>query len=132
VTFTGEVPHSDVPGMLREHDLFVLPAIVAETGETEGLGTVMLEAIAARLAVAASNVGGIPDVVEHERTGILFSQKDPDMIAEAVIRLTDDGGLRDRLVTTAEGRVRERFSWPVIAGQYEELFEEICTHRIEK
>ena len=81
-----------MPGILHEHDLFVLPAVVTETGETEGLGTVMLEAMAARLPVAASDVGGIPDVVEHERTGILFSQKDPDMIAEAVIRLTDDGG----------------------------------------
>lgn len=122
VDFTGEVPHSDVPGILREHDLFILPAIVAETGETEGLGTVMLEAMAARLPVAASNVGGIPDIVEHERTGLLFAQKDPDAIAETVVRLVGDGNLRYHIVTTAEKRVRERFSWPVIAEQYEELF----------
>jgi len=122
VTFTGEAPHSDVPGILREHDLFVLPAIVTETGETEGLGTVMLEAMAAGLPVAASDVGGIPDIIEHERCGLLFSQKNPDAVAEAVIRLAGDGNLRGRIIEAAKGRVRERFSWPVIAEQYEELF----------
>ena len=132
VDFRGEVPHSEVPGILREHDLFVLPAIVTETGETEGLGTVILEAMAARLPVAASDVGGIPDIVEHKKTGLLIAQKDPDAIAETVMRLTGDGNLRDRIVTAAEKRVRERFSWPVIAEQYEELFLHIWKRKRER
>lgn len=131
VTFTGEVPHADVPGILREHDLFVLPAIVTETGETEGLGTVILEAMAAGLPVAASGVGGIPDIVEHERTGLIFPQKDPDAIAHAVILLSGDGDLRDRIVGAAERKVKERFSWPVIAEQYEEQFLRIRTRETD-
>lgn len=122
VTFAGEVPHNEVPGILYEHNLFVLPAVVTETGETEGLGTVMLEAMAARLPVAASDVGGIPDVVEHEVTGLLFSPGNPDTVGDAVIRLISDDGLRGRVVAEAGKRVRERFSWPVIAQKYEELF----------
>jgi glycosyltransferase involved in cell wall biosynthesis len=122
VTFTGEVPHADVPGILTGHDLFVLPAVVTETGETEGLGTVMLEAMAAGLPVAASDVGGIPDVVEHEVTGLLFPPGNPDAVGDAVIRMISDDGLRGRVAAEAEKRVRERFSWPVIAKKYEELF----------
>ena len=132
VTFTGEVPHVDVPGILWGHDIFVLPAVVTGTGETEGLGTVMLEAMAARLPVAASDVGGIPDIVEHERTGLLFPQGDPDAVAGAVVRLSGDGDLRERLVKAAGERVRERFSWPVIAGQYEEYFSRIRTQEQDR
>ena len=136
VTCTGEVGHFDVPGILWEHDLFILPAVITETGETEGLGTVMLEAMAAHLPVAASDVGGIPDIVEHETTGLLFPQRDPDAIAEAVIRLAGDDNLRDRIVEAARKRVRERFFWPVIAEQYEELFRiygnEIETHESDR
>ena len=57
-------------------DIFVLPSIVDSQGNTEGLGVVLLEAMACNVPVIASNIGGIPDIVHDNINGILVPQKD--------------------------------------------------------
>ena len=57
-------------------DLFVLPSIVDSQGNTEGLGVVLLEAMACELPVIGSNIGGIPDIIQDHETGLLVDQKD--------------------------------------------------------
>ena len=52
-------------------DLFVLPSIVDSQGNTEGLGVVLLEAMACKLPVIGSNIGGIPDIIQDKETGII-------------------------------------------------------------
>ncbi len=73
-------------------DLFVLPSV------SEGLGRVVLEAMARGVPVVASAAGGIPDLVQHERTGLLVSPREPKHLADALERVINDAGLRRRLI----------------------------------
>ena len=127
VRFTGEVPHEGIGGLLGDHDIFVLPSIILPSGETEGLGTVLLEAMAARIPVIGSAVGGIPDIIRDGDNGFLVPQRTPEAIARAVERIAADEGLRERLTESALRDVKARFSWEVIARQFEQLFIEVSS-----
>ncbi len=75
-------------------DLFVLPSIVDSQGNTEGLGVVLLEAMACKLPVIGSNIGGIPDIIQDSETGLLVPQKDSLKISRAIIELIENEDLR--------------------------------------
>jgi len=77
--------------------------------ESEGLGSGILLAMSAGVPVIASNVGGISEIVEHERTGLLI-ENSPEAIAFAVRRLQDDPALAQSLAANARCIVNERFS----------------------
>jgi glycosyltransferase involved in cell wall biosynthesis len=127
IRFAGEVPHEQIPGLLDDHDIFVLPSITLPSGETEGLGTVLLEAMAAGLPVVGTSVGGIPDIIRDGENGLLVRQRDPEAIARAVIRIATDNGLCGRLAQSALRDVRRRFSWESIGRQFEKLFIEVSS-----
>ncbi len=88
----------DVPDLLRAADLFCVSSYL------EGMGTSTLDAMAAGLPVVATNVGGIPEIVEERATGLLVPPRDPAALAEAVLALAGDPALR----VTMGGRARER------------------------
>ena len=100
---------------LAEIDLLVLPS------SAEGFGLVLIEAMAARVPVIATNVAGIRDVTQHERTGLLVPVKRPDAIAQAIVRLAEDESLRNHLIDNAVRDVRDRFTWEVVLPQYRQL-----------
>lgn len=81
--------------LMRDSDILILPS------HTEGLGLVLLEAMSQGLPVVASRVGGIPEIVHHEITGLLFPPGDADALSAALTRLIDDAPLRNRLRTNA-------------------------------
>jgi glycosyltransferase involved in cell wall biosynthesis len=82
ITFTGF--RSDVARILRELDIFLI------TSSTEGLGTTIIDAMYNSLPVVATRAGGIPELVEHEQTGLLCEIQDADCLAESINRLLDD------------------------------------------
>ncbi len=94
----------DVLSLLKGFDIFVMPSV------TEGLGTSLLDAMACARPIVASRVGGIPEVVAHERTGLLVPPKDADLLAEALTRLLQDRALADRYAKAGYARVTERFT----------------------
>lgn len=102
VVFTGF--RKDIPDLLAAFDLFAMPSI------SEGLGTAVLEAAAAARPIVASDVGGIPDIVHHEETGLLVPPADPVALAKALLRLAEDRDLAARLGRAARERVRREFS----------------------
>jgi len=77
--------------------------------EPEPLARVVVEAMLVGTAVVATNGGGIPEVVEHEQTGLLVPMGDAVGMARAIGRLLQDGELRQRLATAAQQRAREMF-----------------------
>ena len=108
-------PQDFIAGM----DLFVLPS------RREGLGLVLLEAMRAELPVVASNVGGIPDVVDHGVTGVLVPPEDPVALADAIERLLADPELRARFGAAGRARFEAHFSTEQEARAYEALYDEL-------
>lgn len=119
VRMTGFV--SDVPAFLGEAGIFVLPS------RSEGLGLVLLEAMAAGRPVVASRVGGIPEVVVDEETGLLVPPEDPRALAAALERLLADPALARRMGEAGRQRVAALFSARRMAEQTAALYEELIT-----
>jgi len=91
-----------------EHDL-VHAGLFLYITQSEGLGSAVLLAMAAGVPVIASNVGGLPEIVDHESTGLLTANT-PDAIAGAVRRLMQDRALAQSLAARARTLVQEKFS----------------------
>ena len=94
----------DVLGCLKQFDLFVMSSV------TEGLGTSLLDAMAASRAIVATTAGGIPEIVSDEVTGVLVPPRDHHAMAGQIVRLLKDAELRRRFGEAGFARVRERFT----------------------
>jgi glycosyltransferase involved in cell wall biosynthesis len=94
----------DVMALIKGVDLFVM------SSETEGLGTSLLDAMAASKACIGTRVGGIPEVVEDGTTGLLVPPHDPSALAEAMVKLLRDPEMRDRMGRAGLARVTSDFS----------------------
>ncbi len=95
---------ADVLGCLKGFDLFVMSSV------TEGLGTSILDAMACAKPVVATMAGGIPEIVDEGHTGVLVPARDARALAEAIVRLLKDEGLRRRMGEAGLARVRSRFT----------------------
>lgn len=118
VSFAGFIPFPQV------YEEFARAEIFCALSRSEALGNVFLEAQAAGCAVVGSNVGGIPDVVEDGKTGILVPPDDPKAAAAALELLLQDTEKREALRRGALERL-ERYDWKIIAQQYAQLYEEL-------
>jgi glycosyltransferase involved in cell wall biosynthesis len=103
----------------------VLPSIVNQKGETEGLGVVLLEAMACGLPVIGSDVGGIPDIIIDGETGLLARQKEPGSLAEKITKIFSDAPLRRKLVENGYQMVEKNFSWDTISEKFIEIYQEV-------
>ncbi|MCK5246955.1 glycosyltransferase, partial [Candidatus Bipolaricaulota bacterium] len=86
-------------------------------------GLVALEAMASGVPVIASDVGGIPEVVEHGRTGFLAPASDVDAMAAHAIELLQNGDKHCQFSAEAKEQARQRFDYRLIVPQYEQLYE---------
>ncbi len=109
VFFLGHVTHAELPNYLRASDIFIRPSL------SEGLGNAFLEAMACGLPVIATNVGGIPDFLTDNETGVFCFAKNPGSIADAVHKL-EDPELKKHITETALKMVQEKYTWDRIAG----------------
>ena len=118
VSFMGFIPTPQVYKEFAEAEIFV------GLSRSEALGNVFLEAQAARCAIVATNVGGIPDIVKDRETGLLVPSDDIDAARDALETLLIDSGLRNRLA--AAGKFHsEDFNWATIAERDAEGYEEL-------
>lgn len=95
---------ADVLGLQKSFDVFAMSSL------TEGLGSSMLDAMACGTAVVGTRTGGIPEAIEHERTGLLVRPHHADELAAAIIRLLQDPALRAQLGAAARAQVGAEFS----------------------
>lgn len=129
VTFTGRISAEEIKAIYATHDIFVLPAIVDSRGDTEGLGVVLIEAIAVGLPIVASNVGGIPDVVSDGETGLLVEPKNPEALAQAIQKIGANEVLAQKLIVGARQHAREFFSWEMITRRTLEVYERVVADK---
>lgn len=125
VLLAGFVDSDVLPGLYASADVFVLPSIEDSGGDTEGLGIVLLEAMASGTAVVASNVGGISDIVSDGSNGFLVEQGAVGDLAERISQLILDSGLRRKFGERGRSFVEGRFSWQAIAQQNMEVYERV-------
>jgi glycosyltransferase involved in cell wall biosynthesis len=125
VKFAGIISNEDLENRYRDADVFVLPSIVDSKGDTEGLGVVLIEALAHDTPVVASKVGGIVDIVKHRETGMLVPEKDPSALAAAVVEVLKNEDLARRLAEDGKRFVKEKFDWDKLAGQLHEIYERV-------
>jgi glycosyltransferase involved in cell wall biosynthesis len=118
VTFTGF--RDDRLSLLRGFDAIVLPSLL------EGIPRCLMEAMAAGVAMVATDIEGTRELVEHQTTGLLFPPGQAAMLAAHLDTLAGDPDLRDRLVRAARHRVETRFSGAAMAGRYLELFQTLA------
>jgi glycosyltransferase involved in cell wall biosynthesis len=121
VSFLGAHPHAEMPALLSSGDLVVIPSLV------EATSVAALEAMACELPVAASCVGGLPEIVD-ESVGALFEPADPSSLARAVVQLLAGGGARE-LGARARRRVEERWSNARLVDRHLEVYQEAVARR---
>jgi sugar transferase (PEP-CTERM/EpsH1 system associated) len=117
VEFLGH--REDIPAVLGGLDVFVLPSF------SEGMSNTLLEAMAAGVAVIASDVGGNSEIIEAGRSGLLFASDDVDAAARHIESLVTDRSLRSRLAAAAVDRVESTFSMPAMLEQYQNLYRSV-------
>lgn len=115
--FTGW--REDIPEILPILDILVLPSL------NEAVGRILIEAGACGIPVIASRVGGIPEIVKDNQTGVLVAAGDPPRLAEAIILLLKDRERRLRMGENARAWVDGKFSAENMADKFAKVYEEL-------
>lgn len=109
VVLEGPRTEDAVRTALESATVFVQPSVVMPDGVMEGIPVSVIEAMAIGVPVVATSSGAIPELVEHELTGLLVPPRDGPALALAISRLTDDPATSRRLVENARRRIEEQF-----------------------
>lgn len=120
--FLGFVTKAELVNEYASCDIFVLPAIVDSKGDTEGLGIVMIEALAHGKPVVATAVGGIPDVIKPGETGCLVPEKNPVALATAIAQLLDQPEWAAQLGRQGLADIQLRFGWSRIVELWRQVY----------
>jgi glycogen(starch) synthase len=116
VRFEGFVDEQRLRTLYSSADVAVIPSLY------EPFGLVTLEAMASGTPVVAADTGGLPEIVEHEVSGLLFPPGDADELARAATRLLLDPSLSERLAKEARSALAARGSWHVAAARTAETY----------
>ena len=128
VEFLGFLSQAALGDLFFRSHIFLHPSEDAG-GDIEGVPNAMLEAMASGLPVVATRHGGIPEVIEDEKNGLLCDEKDAKAVASALLRLANDPDLRGRISLQASVSVRERFSEERQIRAIEEIYKEAIVAR---
>jgi len=128
VELAGAQPQEAVRAALREATVFVLPCQVAANGSRDGIPVALMEAMAAGCPVVSCPVSGVPELIVHERHGLLAEERSAASLAQALKRLLDDPALRQRLVVAARERIEEEFDVRKEASRLHGLMREAVGH----
>ena len=118
VEFLGN--RSDLPELLSQVDVLAFSSI-----EPESFGRVILEAQAVGVPVVATRVGGVVDIIEDRKTGILVMPKDVEAMAKEIMRVLNEPELAKRLVSEAQKLLKEKFTIDHMASQTIRVYEEL-------
>jgi teichuronic acid biosynthesis glycosyltransferase TuaC len=121
VRFVGKIAHDDVGWWMSAGDVFVLPSL------SEGLPTVVCEAMNCGRAVVATAVDGTPEIVRDGETGLLVPPRDAGALADALGRVLGEPGLAERMGEEALRIGRELYTWDANAQRMTALYEEVTS-----
>ena len=110
IFFPGFVTYERISELFHSADVFVMPSIVHSSGDRDGIPTVIMESLLHRVPVIATDVSGIPEMIEDGVTGLLIPQKDSAALAQAIIDLAKDRKNAIRMAELGRARVFEKFN----------------------
>jgi glycosyltransferase involved in cell wall biosynthesis len=122
VHLAGAQTEENVAKLLKEADCFALASIVTRTGKMEGIPVVLMEALACGLPVVASDISGIPELIEDQKTGLLCEPKDAQAIAEAIQWVQTHPEEAARMAKAGRRKVREEFNLETSVKELSDLF----------
>lgn len=117
--FTGRVAYEEVPNYHNMLDIYVAAS------ESESFGVAVIEASACEKPVVVTNVGGLPEVVEENQTGIVVPSKNIEAIANALEQLVLDAALREKMGVAGRKHVSELYDWKVNVQQMIDIYSSI-------
>ena len=126
VTLPGFVPHREVPRLLQEADLFVMPSRITPSGDRDGIPNVVLEALLHEVPVVATDVSGLPEVIRPPETGWLVPAEDPAALARAVREACSDQAEARRRTLAGRDLVAREFDSVRNYSRLKSLFEGLC------
>jgi glycosyltransferase involved in cell wall biosynthesis len=115
---------------LREDVDAILPAftVAAMSSDYEGTPLFAFECMAAGVPLVATNVGGLPDMLDHERSALLVPRRDPGALADALRTLLDDEPRREAQAKAAHARI-DRYTMDAVAGRFADLYDELLAEK---
>jgi len=125
VNFHGAVSNAEIPCLYRQATVFVAPFVITAQGDQEGLGLVLVEALACECPVVVSDMPAIRDVVIDGVTGLVCKQRDSADLAAKVCFLLNHPDQGEKLGKVGRQHVQENFDWSVISRRYAALIDEL-------
>ncbi len=119
IRFTGFIPDADLIALTKSSDVLVVPSVY------EPFGIVALQGMAAEVPLVVSQVGGLQEFVEHDRTGVLVYPRNPESIAWGIERILSNPGHARWLTQNAKEAVKRTYSWDAIAKRTVKVYEEV-------
>jgi len=123
VIFTGSKDNADLPYVYADADVVAIPSL------KEATSIAALEAMASACAIVATDVGGLPEIIEDGVTGLLVPPRDPEALSLAISRLIRSSDLRRELGRAARARVEKEFTWDHVARETTRVYERAIMHR---
>lgn len=119
ITFAGSVPNADMPSWYTAADVVVLPSL------KEATSIAGLEAMACGRPLVGTSVGGIPYLIDGDKTGLLVEPRNPSQLADALVRVLTDDATRREMGIAARKKAVEQFSWTRVAGTVQSIYKKI-------
>ena len=118
IHFHGYRSNSELVRLYNSADIFVQSSL------SESINMALLEAMSCGLPIVASRVGGVPEIIQNGKNGILTNSGDSQDMAKAIRSLIDDPSLRSRISENNLAMIREKFGWNRVAERYQAVYEE--------
>ncbi len=117
------VSQEELRAIYQSASVFVLPCHIVDNGDRDGIPNVLAEAMASGLPVISTTVSGIPELIEHRRTGLLVAQRDAAALADAIGELLRDSQLRNGLAEAGRATIHRIFDSTTTTRQLFDLFQ---------
>jgi glycosyltransferase involved in cell wall biosynthesis len=122
ITWLGAQPQLEVLKAYRESDLFVLASKIVADGDRDGMPNVLMEAQSQSVCCLATNISGIPELIDTDINGVLVDSNDPDALASSLQSLISNSQRREQLGREGQKQLHQRFDVKIGIDQLEKLF----------